>query len=379
MTRHIHLDPVGGIAGDMFVAAMLSAFPHLAPRVMADLAAVLPDGLTAELTAGKSLALAANRFAINGEAATPRIAHFPDLVARINGAALSDGTADAAVAILTRLAESEAEVHAVPLAHVHFHEIADWDSLGDVVAAGSLIAALPGTTWSASPLPLGGGQVKTSHGPLPVPAPATTLLLKGFAFRDDGVPGERVTPTGAAILAHLAPADRRGGTLSATGLGAGTRDLPGIANVLRVLVFAAGGAVADDTVAVLAFAVDDMTGEEIATAAERLRAEPGVRDLTITPRLGKKGRPEHLFELLVDPAARERVADACFDETATIGLRWRHEARLVLPRTAVDGEIRRKDTLRPDGTTTAKAESDDLTGASLAARRAAKAKAEGPR
>ena len=131
------------------------------------------------------------------------------MVGRIRTAALADGSAEQAVAILTLIAGVEAAIHQVPIEDVHFHEIADWDLLLDVVAAGSIAAALPAARWTVSPLPRGGGLVKTQHGLLPVPAPATAALLTGFAWRDDGVGGERVTPTGAAILRHLVGAERQ--------------------------------------------------------------------------------------------------------------------------------------------------------------------------
>ena len=375
MTGHLHLDPIGGIAGDMFAAALLDAFPHLQERVFADLAAVLPPGLKPRLASTKSHGIAAKHFGIEGTAeGAGRVAHYPDLEAIILGAPLSEGTAEIAAAILRQLAMAEATVHDVPLERVHFHEIADWDSLADVVAAASILAAMPGLSVSVGPLPLGSGLVQTEHGPLPVPAPATALLLKGFAFRTDHAGGERVTPTGAAILAHLAPGEVRSGRLVATGMGAGTRSLPGMANVLRVLSFASATPATGDTVAVLTFAVDDMTGEEIALAADRLRADPAVHDLSITPRLGKKGRPEHAFQLLVTPGEDRHVAERCLAETATIGLRVRLETRMTLPReghTHVSG-LRVKRVTRPDGTLTAKVESDDLCQIdTLAARRRA--------
>ncbi len=383
----VHLDAVGGIAGDMFVAALLDAFSSLQSRVLADSRAVLPDGCEGQLSETRNGGLRGLRFGLVG--APPHDDHhhgsggFLDMVARIRAARLSDGTAGRAEAILTLIAEVEAAIHQVPVEAVHFHEIADWDSLLDVVAAGSIAAALPSAEWTVSPLPRGGGMVRTQHGLLPVPAPATAALLTGFAWHDDGVGGERVTPTGAAILRHLVGRDGgpRPGRLASVGTGAGTRTLPGIPNVLRALVFeSAVGVPAREAITELAFEIDDMTGEEIAVAADRLRAVDGVVDLTIAQVQGKKGRVMQSFRLLVRPDRADAVADRCFLETSTIGLRLADVRRLVLPR--------RLATARPDGVpvgiktvqraggASTKAESDDLSGDSLDARRRLKWRAE---
>lgn len=417
--RTIHLDAVGGIAGDMFVAAMLDAFPHLRARVLADAAAVLPrEAGTVSLEQGESAAVRAVRFGLvapgqhltrrnvldglphdehslhehspthhlqpsdisdeHGRRGHGNIGTFRGLVELIEAAALSPGTATQAAAILTILASAEARIHQVELDDVHFHEIADWDSLLDVVAAGSIAAAMGDAVWSVSALPRGGGLVLTQHGLLPVPAPATAAILEGFAWRDDGIPGERVTPTGAAILKHLVRpgVERVGGILVASGTGAGTRSLPGMPNILRALSFETPDRPSSDTVTVIAFEVDDMTGEEIGVAAARLRAVVGVLDLSIGQRWGKKGRPVQSFALLVRPEVAEHAAERCFAETSTIGLRLHDERRIVLKREAriVDG-VGVKTVQRPGGPSV-KAESDDLPGDCLAARRAAKHRLE---
>jgi uncharacterized protein (TIGR00299 family) protein len=399
---HIHLDAVGGIAGDMFVAALLDAFPDLRARVLEDARAVLPAGYEGQLRETRSGILRGLGFGLAGETRGRGQDHghghghdhhgagsFLDMVGRIRTAALADGSAEQAVAILTLIAGVEATIHQVPIEQVRFHEIADWDSLLDVVAAGSIAAALPGARWTVSPLPLGGGLIKTQHGMLPVPAPATAALLAGFAWRDDGVGGERVTPTGAAILRHLVGPKGGGfgsdsfqaGRLVSIGTGAGTRTLPGIPNVLRALVFEAEPApAARERITILSFEIDDMTGEETAVAADRLRVVEGVLDLSIAQVQGKKGRLMQSFRLLVRPDRADAVVERCFLETSTIGLRVAEEQRVVLPRwlarAEADGiEVGIK-TVERCGRTTTKAESDDLAADSLAARRRLKRLAE---
>ncbi len=145
-----------------------------------------------------------------------------------------------AIGIFRLLAQAEAEVHGVAEDDVAFHEVGAIDSIVDIVAAAELVARLGAVTWWSSPLPLGSGRIRTQHGLLPVPAPATALLLRGMSTIDDGIAGERVTPTGAAVARYLLPRERpapKPRRLVATGTGFGTRVMPGISNCLRVLVF----------------------------------------------------------------------------------------------------------------------------------------------
>jgi len=402
----IHLDLVGGIAGDMFVAAMVDALPALEAPILRELALVQPRGVSSPtFTLTSSAGLRARRFGAPPYAAVApttglRARTAPSaragtsyhaLRAELVSAPLSDGTRRHALALLQLLAEAEAAVHGTSLDDVHFHELADWDSRMDLVAAGCIAALLEGAQWSASSLPLGGGTAQTAHGALPVPAPATSALLVGYAWHDDGVPGERVTPTGAAIVRHLVRPDacgaaRGSGRLRAVGNGAGTRVLPGRPNLLRALVMeATGDALATpdpamrgmDAIALIEFDVDDMTGEEIGLAAERLRAQAGTLDVSIGSRFGKKGRPVADFRLLVRCDAADAVIRACFQETTTLGLRVREERRHVLERHDVSpgaggDALRVKVAARPGGVTTAKAEHDDVAGAGLRARREAR-------
>ena len=424
--RRIHLEPLGGIAGDMFVAAMLDAFPHCQEQVLADVCAVLPPEIgevrvkrvlkNGILAIHFSLAesSSANVPAENGVDMGVTRAHrylpvrasnalfrpathhhssgcgaacdYAGISKLIEGAKLSGSTTTHALAILEILARAESHIHGVPLEKVHFHELAAWDSLMDVVAAGSVISAIGEATWTISPLPLGSGLVNTQHGLLPVPAPATARILEGYPWRSDDIPGERVTPTGAAIVRYLVPpaalAAKPTGILSASGYGGGSKDFQALANVLRVVVFdnvREESPPPKQAVAVIHFDVDDMSGEEIGLAAERLRQASGVLDLLVIPAQGKKGRPVTMFQLLVDPDLRERCCELIFLETSTIGLRWNVMNRMVLPRKErhTHWGMRLKDVLRPNGRVTTKLECDELESLpDLASRRQIKGAAE---
>ena len=391
---HIHLDAVGGVAGDMFIAAMLDAFPDLRGGM---LAAIRAAGLPAEVHVGfaehQDHALTGLRFRVNEPRAAELLvaAHhhphtpFADIRAHLQACALTPAVRDHAIGIFSVLAEAEARVHGKTLDTVSFHELGEWDSIADIVGAAYLIDAVAlidakaligtvaamdaaATTWSVSSLPLGRGTVKTAHGMLPVPTPATVLLLEGFEFADDGLEGERVTPTGAAILRHLGctqTASRRARRLLRTGIGFGTRTFPGISNVLRILAFReARENRGSDEVAQVQFEVDDQTPEDLAIALDKLRSHPSVLDVLQTPAFGKKGRVTMHIQLLTEVADMEGVFDACFSETTTIGLRFQIMQRRKLARAsttveAAGRQMRVKVAERP-GRRTAKMEADDL-------------------
>ena len=237
--RHLHLDPVGGVAGDMFAAAMLDAFPEFETAALALVAEVTGGAARASLDRAPKGGFAGAHLVIEAEHEHAH-RHLSDVRAMLEGcAALPPAATAIAVDIFTRLAEAEAQVHGTSVEAVRFHEVGALDSIADIALAGFLIDAAGAASWSCGPLPLGGGTVRTAHGMMPVPAPATARLMEGFETVDDGLAGERVTPTGAAILAHLRPRivpRRPSAILAGSGTGFGTRILPDRPNALRVLV-----------------------------------------------------------------------------------------------------------------------------------------------
>ncbi len=365
----LHLDPIGGISGDMFIAALLDAFPDLQAGVIESIRRVAADRVTGRLQRHGDAAMQGARFTV--EAAPRPGRHHGDWTAIRESIARSDLAAEVkghAIGIFAHLAAAEGRVHGVAAEAVTFHELGAADSIADIVGAAHIIAALGAARWSVGPLPLGSGRIAAAHGTLPVPAPATLLLLEGFATIDDGIAGERITPTGAAILRHLGC---RGAVLgeprllARSGIGFGTRSFPGISNCLRVLVFeTAPDAFQHREIAVIEFEVDDQSGEDLALALDRLRALPGVLDGLQIPAFGKKGRLTAHIQILAAATERDAVIAACFRETTTIGLRHRLASGALLPRRMERVEIagrrlRVKAVTRPGGHT-AKAEADDL-------------------
>ncbi len=337
---HIHLDLVGGIAGDMFVGALLDLRPELAQGVVC---AIRDAGLDAtvgiDIKTFSDGVLSGHKFDVQppGTAGHHHHVRWASLRDSLRNSRLDGATRDRAIAIFAGLAEAEARVHDKAVEDVTFHEVGAWDSIADIVAAAFLVEAQGTCSWSIGKIPLGSGRVKTEHGLLPVPAPATTLLLEGFACFDDGLPGERVTPTGAAIIKHLSPRSGIGihaRVLRGTGVGFGTRKFEGISNVVRVLEFAdvADQHTASDRVAAINFEVDDQTPEDLAVGLNHIRANEYVLDVMQSPVFAKEGRHATHVQVLAKPEMLDAVSELCFQETTTIGIRVQLCDRIILQR-----------------------------------------------
>lgn len=406
----VHLDLVGGLAGDMFVAALLDAFPAQREPLLVLLGRpglAAPVDVRIEQHHGASLV--GLRFVVDdpareaarhrpapamhthdGQASPNAVQHDHDhyhrhghvahsaIVARLEAAPIPAPVRGHALAVFALLAEAEAAVHGVPVDAVEFHEVGAWDSIIDIVASAFLIDAVGAGSWTHGPIPLGGGVVRTEHGVMPVPAPATLRLLQGQVVVDDGVPGERVTPTGAAILRYLddqfGASKIRAGTerVGASGLGFGTRTLNDRPNLVRCTAYhalarttPAASPLVEDWVDALEFDIDDQTGEDLSVGLDALRANDDVLQVTQMPVVGKKGRLAMRVQVVARAGAAADVAQSCFVQTTTIGLRWQRLPRFLLDRRdarvpSADGQTLAVKLASRDGAFTAKAEMDEL-------------------
>jgi len=341
------LEPVGGIAGDMMLAALL----HLgAPRVALD------DGLLALAEASGAVDLRGTRVvaepvevsgirALRVEVRVPPEVrdrephHRPWRAIRelLGSAGLPERARELALLAFTRLAEAEGRVHGVPPDQVEFHEVGAVDSIVDVVGSALLVAALAPARIVCLPPPSGGGTARAAHGPIPIPGPAVLEVMRGRALRPSG-PGERTTPTGAALVAAWTESADSLPELSvqAVGYGAGTRRWEDAPNLLRAVLGATvRGQPGGGAGWVLEANLDDLSPQLVAAALEAVLAA-GAADAWIAPVTMKKGRPGHLLGAVVPEGARAAVEEALFQETSTLGVRAHRVERSVLDREVVE-------------------------------------------
>jgi pyridinium-3,5-bisthiocarboxylic acid mononucleotide nickel chelatase len=344
-----YFDCFSGISGDMTLGALIDAGCDVAR---------LRSGLQALQVAGWELS--AEKVWKNGMAAThakvktedqQRHRSLTDILDILERSRLDSEVRKRSAAIFQKLGEAEARVHDVALEKIHFHEVGAVDAIVDIVGACIGFGVLGVDKFACSPLNVGGGTAKMAHGVLPVPAPATANLLQGKPTYSNGVQHELVTPTGAAIVSTLCDSfgPQPPMTVSAIGYGAGTVDLEGQPNVLRIMIGeSAANTMAgyDEEVSVIEANLDDMNPQIYGYFLERALAA-GALDVYTTPVHMKKNRPGTLLTVLCKPRDANALTSLIFAETTTFGVRTTSAHRRILPREHVSvstafGDVRLK-------------------------------------
>ncbi len=325
-----YFDCFSGISGDMILGAMLDAGLPL-PALREVLQGLQIPGCDVRARRVRRCGLSAMKVEVAGD--HPHFAHFDTFEAIASHLMKSDlppEIRDTSIAIFKRLTQAESAVHG--RRHAHLHEVGAIDTLVDVVGAVAGLSLLGVGRVVASPIHVGCGTVQTAHGPMPIPAPVTALLLRGCPVYSTGAAGELTTPTGAAIIRTLADSfsPLPAMTVSAVGAGAGAaqRERP---NLLRLWIGEVDGVESDDEVVQIETQMDDMNPQIYEHVFERLFAA-GALDVFLTQIIMKRGRPGILLTVLSLPVEAEKMTRLLFSETTTLGVRIQRIARRILTR-----------------------------------------------
>jgi uncharacterized protein (TIGR00299 family) protein len=335
--RHVWIDASAGVAGDMLLGALLDAgADRRAVQTAVD--AVVPGAVAITTAAVTRAGLRATKAQV--EIVAPDQPHrtWATIRALLEDADLPGPVRDRAHAVFARLAEAEARVHGIAVEQVHFHEVGALDSIADVVGVAAALHDLAVGSVSAGPVALGAGTVRTAHGVLPVPVPAVAELAGGRRVMAGGQ-GELTTPTGMALVVTLAERDTDLPDLRVlrVGVGAGTRDPAGRANVTRVVLGEETARAADPTSATLLLEtnVDDLDPRLWPGVLQRL-LRAGADDAWLVPILGKKGRPGHVLTVLGPPDRAIALRAEMLASTSSIGVRETDYRKFALARAWFD-------------------------------------------
>ncbi|WP_146407252.1 nickel pincer cofactor biosynthesis protein LarC [Allorhodopirellula heiligendammensis] len=342
MKTNLHFDCLSGISGDMTLAALIDI--GVSPQLIRDgLASLNVADLKLHVDEVRKCGFRATYIRVEHpeQHAHRHLHHIEDMIAAAGG--ISESAKTLAIQIFRCIGEAEAKVHGCDLKKVHFHEVGAVDSIADIVGVSIAIDSLHVDQVTSSLIPTGTGSIVIDHGRVAIPAPATAEILTGIPLAFSEIESELTTPTGAAIIKTLASSF---GPPSAmipmrVGYGAGTRDLPGQANVLRLTLGqthareAGAEHIETDQVTLLETNVDDATAEQLADVAERLIAA-GALDAWQTPCVMKKGRLACIISVLCHEADAPVMQNLLFEHTSTIGVRRQVLDRSKLARKAVE-------------------------------------------
>ncbi len=330
------IDASAGASGDMLLGALLALEPqHLAKAQAA------VDEVLERLGAAGTVTLSTETADRGGLACTRARVQCEESNANRNWADIAPALVDqpGAYAVFESLAEAEAQVHGIPVAEIHFHEVGALDAIADIVAVTTLHAALAPERIVVSPVCVGSGWTDTAHGRLSVPGPAVTRLLQGIPTFAGSVAHEACTPTGAALLRFLADewGPQPGMSVESSGVGAGGRETPGQPNVLRILAGSPSEQPVD--VVMLETTIDDLDPRVYPDVLAALK-DAGALETWLTPVIMKQGRPGVTLSAVVPPPRVDAVSEALFLHTTTLGVRQTPVHRRVLDRDHVDVDVR---------------------------------------
>jgi pyridinium-3,5-bisthiocarboxylic acid mononucleotide nickel chelatase len=375
----LYFDCFSGASGDMIVGALVDAGVPL-EEIRAALGSLSIDGDAVWTERVQRAGIGATKFQVRGEdsghphhhqahggVATEAHAHrtLAEIYSLIDGSRLSAAAKDRAKALFARLGEVEGSIHGTPPDKVHLHEVGALDSIVDIVSTVHALELIGARRIVASPLNVGSGTIRSSHGLFPVPAPATARLLEGVPVYSGTQRAEMVTPTGALLI--TAYATEFGGIppmrIAKIGYGAGARTFEDTPNVLRVLIGDDDAKAPSHTVVVIEAEIDDMNPQIFGVVMDKLLAE-GALDVFYTPVQMKKNRPGTLLSVIAPPASRETLTSIVFRETTTIGVRYREMTRECLDRetrtvSTPFGDVRFKIARRDDEILNASPEFED--------------------
>jgi len=332
-----YLDAFSGISGDMTVGALIDA--GAPSEAVLDALRSIDTGAAFEVEKTSRGGITASKFRVDTTGTHHFHRHLPDILHMIGRAPIRDRAKENACAVFQRLGEAESQVHGITIDKVHFHEVGAADSIADIVGACVALDLLDVDEICCSAVNVGSGTVKTEHGVLPVPAPATAILLQGRPIYARGPALELTTPTGAALAVTLCPAFEALPPMSITniGYGAGDHDFKGHPNVLRVLIGERTSAPEANLVSVIEANIDDSSPQVLGYTLERLM-DAGALDASLSPLQMKKNRPGSLLRVIAHPRDQERLTAIVFAETSTLGLRIYPAERRVEERSIVTVE-----------------------------------------
>ncbi|MBO6259690.1 MAG: nickel pincer cofactor biosynthesis protein LarC [Lachnospiraceae bacterium] len=342
----LYIDCSMGAAGDMLTGALTELFPD-ADTVISELNSFGISGVCYEKERTVKCGISGTHITVrvngteedehmhdDGDDHDHHHSSLADIEKIIAGLNLAEIIKQDICAVYNLIAEAESHVHGVPVSDIHFHEVGRMDAIADIAAVCYLMDKLGRPKVTASPIHVGSGQVKCAHGLLPVPAPATAYILKGCPVYGGNIKGELCTPTGAALLKYFA--DDFGSmpamTVSGIGYGMGKKDFEA-ANCVRAIIgeCTANEMNTDGSITEMICNIDDMTGEELGFATERLMSE-GALDVYTVAAYMKKGRPGQILHVLCKNADKEKMVHSIFKYTKTIGIRYCVMERYTLER-----------------------------------------------